>query len=65
MSANELILYLNKVIEAGQGDKPIIIITPYDGHKLEIKSACFLECGVDTYQETSENLELITVYSYS
>lgn len=64
MSANELLIYLQKVIDAGKGDKPIIIIPPDGGHELEIKDAVFLEHGLDTYEATSEHLELTTSFHY-
>jgi len=65
MTANELIYYLQKVINAGKGDSPIIIILPYDGQELKIKDAIFLEHFIDTYESTSEYLELTTLYSYN
>ena len=63
MSANELLVYLQKVIEAGRGNRPIIVKMPNGEYDLEIVAAIFLENGVDTYQDTSDCLELTTTIS--
>jgi hypothetical protein len=64
MNAYELLIYLQKVIDAGRGHEKIIIFPPEDGHELEIKDAIFFEHGIDTYESTSEHLDLITKYYY-
>lgn len=61
MNSFELLSYLQKVIDSNRGHKPIIIITPC-GQELEIKEALFLSTGIDTYQDSSENLELTTTF---